>query len=317
MEEKIETKRNDSLLLILFRYLRRPRLEVRNTDDWMNRLFNVLRLWSLSFFLSLIFAFVSNFLLSRVNYEQEDFALNRAFEQTSMFAIFIAVVFIAPITEEIAFRLGLKFSPVRWGVGITMLFIFLVMLLEIPIFPSYLMDFTSWQGFFFTSIFFVGSSVTIASLIKLREASIYRFFKNYFSYFFYSLAILFAFLHITNYQQDWMNLLHLSPLLVMPQLLLSFSISFIRMHYGFFWAVFAHGLNNFVVICVVLLFLPLLAASDTSGVNQEVILENLSVLDVSSIFLGFLFFMGILFTIMLSISSLLLEIYHTRENNVN
>lgn len=60
---------------------------------------------------------------------------------------------------------------------------------------------------------------------------------------FYVFAILFGYVHITNYEIST-NVLLLSPILVLPQILLGFYLGFIRIRFGFLWAIALHAAYN-------------------------------------------------------------------------
>lgn len=63
---------------------------------------------------------------------------------------------------------------------------------------------------------------------------------------FYVIAVLFGFVHITNYEMST-NILLLSPILVLPQILLGFYLGFIRVRFGLLWAIALHSLYNGVL----------------------------------------------------------------------
>lgn len=60
---------------------------------------------------------------------------------------------------------------------------------------------------------------------------------------FYIIAILFGFMHITNYKLT-ANILLFSPILVLPQILVGLYFGFIRVRFGFLWGVALHAAYN-------------------------------------------------------------------------
>ncbi|WP_405605604.1 CPBP family intramembrane glutamic endopeptidase [Polaribacter sp. Asnod1-A03] len=60
---------------------------------------------------------------------------------------------------------------------------------------------------------------------------------------FYLFSIIFGFIHITNYQIT-KNVLLLSPILILPQLLVGFYFGYIRIKFGLIWSIFLHGAYN-------------------------------------------------------------------------
>lgn len=64
---------------------------------------------------------------------------------------------------------------------------------------------------------------------------------------FYVFAIVFGFVHITNYEIST-NVLLLSPILVLPQTLLGFYLGFIRVRFGLLWSMALHAVYNGIFV---------------------------------------------------------------------
>ena len=94
-----------------------------------------------------------------------------------------------------------------------------------------------------------------AILIPIIEEAIFRgpitSFKNpkYFKIAFYFFALLFGFIHITNFEITT-NVLLLSPLLVLPQILLGGYFGYIRVRFGIQWSMLLHGTYNCFFILI-------------------------------------------------------------------
>ncbi|WP_298764680.1 CPBP family intramembrane glutamic endopeptidase [uncultured Polaribacter sp.] len=92
-----------------------------------------------------------------------------------------------------------------------------------------------------------------AVLTPLIEEAIFRapltLFKNKrnFKSAFYIFAILFGFVHIFNFEITT-NVIILSPLLVLPQILLGGYLGYIRIRFGLIWAIALHGAYNGILI---------------------------------------------------------------------
>lgn len=93
----------------------------------------------------------------------------------------------------------------------------------------------------------------VVVLAPLLEESIFRApltaFKKgkQFRIAFYIFAILFGFVHITNYEIST-NVLLLSPILVLPQTLLGFYLGFIRVRFGLLWSIALHAVYNGIFV---------------------------------------------------------------------
>ncbi|QTE22943.1 CPBP family intramembrane glutamic endopeptidase [Polaribacter cellanae] len=64
-----------------------------------------------------------------------------------------------------------------------------------------------------------------------------------FKYAFYFFAILFGFVHITNFEKN-LSIFLLSPILVLPQILIGFYLGYIRVRLGLQWSMLLHGCYN-------------------------------------------------------------------------
>ncbi len=71
--------------------------------------------------------------------------------------------------------------------------------------------------------------------------------KITFKVLFYVLTILFGFIHITNFEIST-NVILLSPLLVLPQILLGVYLGFIRVRFGLLWSIGLHAAYNGILI---------------------------------------------------------------------
>ncbi|MGJ8745748.1 CPBP family intramembrane glutamic endopeptidase [Polaribacter sp.] len=97
-----------------------------------------------------------------------------------------------------------------------------------------------------------------AILVPIIEEAIFRApitaFKKplYFKVAFYSFALLFGFVHISNFDITT-NVLLLSPLLVLPQILLGGYLGYIRVRFGIQWSMLLHGTYNCILILLSML----------------------------------------------------------------
>ena len=80
-------------------------------------------------------------------------------------------------------------------------------------------------------------------------------FKNpkYFAYAFYIFTILFGLVHITNFELT-SNVILLSPVLVLPQIILGGYLGFIRVRFGLVWSIALHATYNGILFGMSLLF---------------------------------------------------------------
>ncbi|TMM28869.1 CPBP family intramembrane metalloprotease [Polaribacter aestuariivivens] len=101
--------------------------------------------------------------------------------------------------------------------------------------------------------------LTGAIIIPVIEELIFRApitaFKKpkYFKIGFYFFALLFGFVHISNFEISTTVLL-LSPILVLPQILIGFYLGYIRVRLGLQWSMLLHGCYN--CFFILLSFIP-------------------------------------------------------------
>lgn len=75
--------------------------------------------------------------------------------------------------------------------------------------------------------------------------------KKWFPLAFHSSALLFGFIHITNYEINT-NILLFSPILVAPQIALGFYLGYIRVKFGFIYSVLLHATYNGILTYFIL-----------------------------------------------------------------
>lgn len=154
--------------------------------------------------------------------------------QISGISIFMAVL-VAPIAEEIVFRLPLIFSKRNILISVTF---FLIMFNKqnLPIAIA-----AGSANFILLYIFL--------SIRKGRFERILKYFWcKHFKIIFYSIIILFGAVHITNF--DNLSTFHyiLLPIIVFPQIVMGFFLGYVRVRFenGFILAISLHSLNNLV-----------------------------------------------------------------------
>lgn len=73
--------------------------------------------------------------------------------------------------------------------------------------------------------------------------------KNIFKLVFYTFAILFGFVHLSNFKITT-NIILLSPLLVLPQIILGSYLGCIRIKFGLLWSILLHATYNSIFILI-------------------------------------------------------------------
>ena len=84
-----------------------------------------------------------------------------------------------------------------------------------------------------------------APLVLFKKESVFKIA-------FYSLTIIFAYIHIFNFEIN-NNVLLFSPLLVAPQFIVGLIFGFIRIRFGLLWAISLHGSYNGILVSLFLI----------------------------------------------------------------
>jgi membrane protease YdiL (CAAX protease family) len=151
-------------------------------------------------------------------------------EQTPLLVLGLAVVVIAPLLEELIFRLPLRFS----AFNISLPLAFFVLFINV-----------GHVGLKFTLAVAVGLLVRYLLHHRVDRATGHAFYASYIGWIFYGSTVLFGALHIFNFDA---KTYFVAPLVVMPQMTAGLFLAFIRLRYGFWWSVLAHGFHNFCLL---------------------------------------------------------------------
>ncbi len=160
------------------------------------------------------------------------------------FLLALGGIFIVPLIEEVPFRLWL--AP-------NLLFFFISFAListqyaPLP-FASQLREVgLADDALVLVRIAFyliIGAIITLFFYLRQRGGKPYAdFFRRYVAVYYYVAAIVFGFVHLSNYNynvEPWWY----APVLILPQLIGGFVFGYIRIRLGFWYAVLAHMATN-------------------------------------------------------------------------
>lgn len=225
-----------------------------NPIPFYHKIGQILMLIGWLYLILLPISLVLNLLLNLFVYQGEN-KVGTLLTENPLWFVMIFGAFIGPLLEETLFRLSLKFKPIYASLTSA---VFVYYLLNI------ILGYISINSIVIPIMLFVFPilvGLIIFFITNAKKESIHHFFERYFKVIFYTFVIMFAFMHITNYT-DRLAILLIAPLLVLPQLIVGFLLSYIRMRQGFGYAVFAHAIYNGV-----LLFPSSLVLRD--GLNEE------------------------------------------------
>jgi hypothetical protein len=156
-------------------------------------------------------------------------------------------VFIAPFTEEIAFRLYLKFSALNISASISVLLnIIISAVTNTKVFQFNL--FSLYKIIFCLSVFFI-----LKYLINRNWNKVEIIFIKNFNYIFYTSAIIFSLLHLQNLEFNNSIQYFYIPILIFPQFFLGLILGYLRFEKGFAYSFLAHILINTPIVLLSIL----------------------------------------------------------------
>ncbi|MDE5439540.1 CPBP family intramembrane metalloprotease [Elizabethkingia meningoseptica] len=146
---------------------------------------------------------------------------------------FFKVAILVPIIEEILFRLILKPSKIN----ITIFSLFFSFYMLNGNFTHIDFDKISTYVSFFLS-------VCIGCIFYLKGGYYIDFIQINIKYFVWISIILFGLAHVSNISPLYYQLILFYPVFIIPQLIIGYFITNIRLKFNFFWGVLLHCLVN-------------------------------------------------------------------------
>ena len=156
--------------------------------------------------------------------------------------LLLLAVIVAPILEELAFRGFMNFKKYMISLSVSTLSYFSMQLFLRSVLELWVIILLTIAAF---SICFL--------LLKNEKIYSYILVRRNFS--FYSMSVLFAIVHLTNYDVALFSNFNflLIPFAVFPQGLSAISLAYLRLKNGLIWSIFFHSFINFVIVTIYIL----------------------------------------------------------------
>lgn len=196
-----------------FTFIWKPKLEKDPNKDILYRIKVFIILLTFSFFVSFFLLIIMGILTTIGIIEQGEHVFDDLFEKNSLLRIFFLAAIAAPIVEELIFRAPLT------------------------IFKSPLILFKNPIKLFKREI-----------ILRKKPLVLFKNSKT-FRIAFFSFALLFGYVHITNFEIST-NVLLFSPILVAPQIYLGLILGYIRVRFGLIWSILMHGIYNGILVSI-------------------------------------------------------------------
>lgn len=162
----------------------------------------------------------------------ESLAIPEQFKR-HLWIYFLMVVIYSPLMEEVIFRLSLNFTPVNISLSISTLTALIIHKVSNGIIPIIT----------FLVLFFL-----ITQVASIYQSNFISFWEKYFKYIFYFFPLTFGLVHISNYKFLEFSQWIMAPILILPQLILGFILSYTRLYFkkGFLICICIHSLMNLI-----------------------------------------------------------------------
>jgi hypothetical protein len=245
----------------LFEFIRKPTYDFAVAKGGIqSKLWAVFRIWCFSFIIAVMAGILILIVTRLVGFSVTQNLLFEMFAKMPVLEIIFLAFIWAPITEEITFRMWLRFSPFKLGFSLAFV---LLLLIKITInivgntadfVPKELFGNTSFLGAASTAgfVLFFGLLFSLLFKKKLKVEKVKSFYSKNFTSLFFLSATAFALMHLFNYpslSENWF----LAPLLVVSQFISGFFLGFVRMRYGLQWAMTYHSIFNIAAATPILL----------------------------------------------------------------
>ena len=159
--------------------------------------------------------------------------------------IILSAIWIAPIHEEITFRLFLRYRLRNLLISLSLQAFFFLNLMSAPFDDSLL-------GFLIILSVVSLSGVAFWVMRQARyQAQLIRWWDRWFPIIFYYSAIVFGLVHYVAYGLEG-QVLWFAPLILAPHLLMGLMLGFVRIRYGMWYAIVAHVLINTTSVTIML-----------------------------------------------------------------
>lgn len=184
-------------------------------------------------------------LLNNLGFEEvfESHKLEDLIKELSPLTFALLVIILIPSIEEVIFRLHLKYR--EWVVNI-------LLTLSLSGIIYFLLDITGQHAQYMIVLAVIILLFAIY-LIRMPDA-LNDFWKSKFPIVFYATTLIFALVHVLNYEFS-QKLILIIPLLIAPQFIVGFLIGYLRIKLGFVWGLVLHASHNAVFILPVIISL--------------------------------------------------------------
>lgn len=242
-------------------FIRQPNSEHEGKLSFIFKILRFFRLWGLAIIGNILMLFLGGNLLELLGspIDQSQNSIAAVLDGKELWKILLMVAVAAPVMEELIFRFGMKKSKKHWKIRISLiLWVFFFLTLSVGDNTTKLLvdNITNIIGVDLLLPKIILGAILIFVLvfwmlgIKSLQGFYDKILGRYFRLWFWFLTGTFALAHVSNYS-DIKGLAWLvSPLLILPQLLTGTILGYLRVKFGFIWAVCFHGFFNGILAVI-------------------------------------------------------------------
>lgn len=309
-------------IIDFFKYLRTPDTSPEDNFHPIVKVMRSVAIWSLAAMGLICLAILISITTKLSGMPMDNHAISEAIKKNDPIEMLIFGAILAPLMEELAFRLGLRPGRIRLSVGAVFFgyYAFLAVTEVMDTRKTKLSEsMNDLQPLLATIIILCSLVIGVWVLLGFNKirSSVEKFHEKNFRVIFYGLAICFGLIHAANFneiQKFW----YLIPIVTSPQILLGITLGYIRMRYGVFAAILAHGLHNATALFIALAIIPLSKGKlDATPADITKNFENLSGVDALRFTLFLCAWLGLMLFLYSGLIYNLFEFFKSRQREIN
>ncbi|WP_409013947.1 type II CAAX prenyl endopeptidase Rce1 family protein [Dyadobacter sp. CY356] len=195
----------------------------------------------ISIFLGNIIGISVFFLIDTLNLDISMKSLHQNFHEKGLIYMIIIICLVAPIIEEISFRLCLRYSS--WNLSLMIgcwIYTILAQIIKSKV--------SFWGNFIFMyPIMALPIVYFFLEKCKIMNSAFDNFWSVNSRPIFYLSVVLFAFSHTFNFEVDLLTLIMI-PILTLPQAIMGVILSYTRLKFGIIYSICLHIIFNAIAV---------------------------------------------------------------------
>lgn len=220
-------------------FFKKPTIQLNNNNSFAQKakelFYSILWMYGFLFLVTILMKITDFFIYQSTAFSYFETVVNQQNKNFGNYPIYYIII-VAPIIEEIIFRLPLTLKKQHIIIGLSFLGILLI--------KNVFLKFNELK--FISALYFCLFVAAVTVAIKFVNQSFLDKIKdNYYPIYFYSFCIIFGLFHIINFVKIVpANLLIFAPIFTLPQITIGYFAGYNRLTNGFLWGVLLHILYN-------------------------------------------------------------------------